>query len=65
MSNMTPLKYFNPKIFAIMLVVCAAIAGIASWLTGLNYWMLAAIVVVAVLVNGIVAMIEDGDSPKE
>ena len=53
---------FIPKVFAAMLVVCAAIAGIASWVTGLNFWILVAITIAAVLVNGFVATVEDKDS---
>jgi fatty acid desaturase len=56
---------FKPKAFAAMLVVCAAIAGIAAWATGLNFWILAVILVVAVLVNGLVATVEDTDSSNQ
>ena len=50
---------FNPKMFVAMLAVCVAIAGLAAWLTGLNFWILFAICVAAVLLNGAVATIED------
>jgi 4-hydroxybenzoate polyprenyltransferase len=50
---------FKPKLLAVMLIACAAIASIASWLTGLNVWILMAIVVAGVLVNGLVATLED------
>lgn len=53
---------FKPKIFIAMLAVCAAIAGALSWLTGLKFWLLAAILVVAVLFNGLVASIEDKEA---
>jgi hypothetical protein len=59
---MKPSTYFKPKVFAAMLAVCAAIAGVVSWVTGLNFWILAAILVVAVLVNGLIATVEDNDS---
>ena len=50
---------FNPKMFAAMLVVCGTIAGLAAWLTGLSFWILFAICVVAIMLNGAVATIED------
>jgi 4-hydroxybenzoate polyprenyltransferase len=50
---------FKPKLLAVMLIACAAIASIASWLTGLNVWILMAIVVAGVLINGLVATLED------
>ena len=53
---------FKPKAFALMLIACSALAALAAWVTGLNFWVLAAIVVAAVLVNGLVASIEDKDS---
>ena len=54
--------HFKPKVFVTMLAVCTAIAGVAAWVTGLNFWVLAAIVVAAVLVNGLIASVEDKDS---
>ena len=56
---------FKPKVFATMLAVCAAIAGIAAWATGLNFWILAVILALAVLVNGLVATVEDKDSSSQ
>lgn len=56
---------FKPKVFAAMLAVCAAIAGVAAWFTGLNFWILAAILVGAVLVNGLIASVEDRDSARK
>jgi hypothetical protein len=56
---MTTKTVFKPKMLAVMLAVCGAIAGIATWITGLNFWILLAICVVAVLLNGLVATIED------
>ena len=55
------LAYFKPKVLVAMLVVCAAIAGVASWVTGLSFWILAAIIVGALLVNGFVTTVEDRD----
>ena len=59
---MKPSAHFKPKVFAAMLAVCAAIAAVVSWVTGLNFWILAAILVVAALVNGLIATVEDDDS---
>jgi membrane protein implicated in regulation of membrane protease activity len=56
------LTNFKPKLFAAMLGGCAAVAGVASWLTGLNFWMLVGFLVVGVLINGLIATVEDGDS---
>jgi hypothetical protein len=56
---------FKPKTFVVMLVTCTAIAGAAAWVTGLNFWILDGITIVAVLVNGVIASIEDNvASPK-
>jgi len=56
---------FKPKIFMTMLAVCSAIAGAAAWITGLNFWMLAAILVAAVLVNGLITSVDDESSRKQ
>jgi membrane protein implicated in regulation of membrane protease activity len=55
---------FKPKFFVAMLAVCAAIAGLVTWATGLNFWILAAVLVGAVLVNGLVASVEERDSSR-
>lgn len=55
---------FKPKVFAAMLLVCAVIAGVASWATGLSFWILAGILVAAVLVNGLMASVEDGETSE-
>lgn len=52
----------NLKILAVMLVVCAAVAGVAAWVTGLNFWILASLLVFAVLINGLIATVEDKDA---
>lgn len=56
---MTAKTTFKPKMLAAMLVVCGVIAGLATWITGLSFWVLFSICVVAVLLNGLVATIED------
>lgn len=52
---------FNPKVFVAMIILCAALAGIAAWVMELSFLILAGILVAAVLVNGLVATIEDND----
>lgn len=53
---------FKPKLFLLTLSVCAALAGIASWVTGLDFWILAALFLVAILLNGWIATLEEKDS---
>jgi fatty acid desaturase len=55
---------FQPKLLAAMLAACAALAGLGAWLTGLNFWILMAILVGAVLVNGLIATWEDKPSKQ-
>ena len=50
---------FRPIVFVALLAVCGVIAGTAAWITGLSFWVLLAICVVAVLFNGVVATLED------
>jgi hypothetical protein len=54
--------FFKPKYLVVMLAVCAAIAGVAAWVTGLNFWVLGAILVIGVLINGVIMSIEDKDA---
>jgi membrane protein implicated in regulation of membrane protease activity len=56
---------FKPRTFVAMVAVCAAIAGIAAWLIGLNFWVLGAIVVAAVLINGLIMSVEEKDSERK
>lgn len=56
-----PVARFKPNVLAAMLVVSGIIAGISAWATGLNFFALAAILVGALLVNGLVATVEDKD----
>ena len=62
---MRPFVYFKPKVFVAMLVVCVIIAGVVSWAAGLNFWILAGILVGALLVNGLIASIEDVDASEK
>jgi membrane protein implicated in regulation of membrane protease activity len=63
-SEMKLFTWFKPKVFAAMLAVCAVIASVVAWFTGLNFWILAAIFVGALLVNGLIATFEDRDSSE-
>lgn len=62
MSQMKLSERVNLKVLAVMLVVCAAVAGVAAWVTGLNFWILASILVFGVLINGLIATVEDKDA---
>ena len=62
---MKPSPNFRPKVFVTMLVICALVAGGGSWITGVNFWLLLVILVAMVLVNGLVATIEDKASGRE
>lgn len=65
MSEMKPFVHFKPKMFAAVLVVCVIVAGAVAWATELNFWILAGILVGAVLVNGLITSIEDSDTSKK
>lgn len=52
---------FKPKFFILMLVICALLATIVSWLTKINFYIILAIIVFAVLINGVIATVEDRD----
>ena len=56
---MTDKTAFRPKVLAVMLAVCGAVAGLGAWVTNLDFWILFALCVAAVLLNGLVATIED------
>ena len=60
--EMKSFAHFSPKVFAVVaLVVCAVIARVVSWATGMNFWILFGITVAGMLINGLIASIEDGD----
>ena len=48
-----------PKPFAIFVVACAALGGLLSWVSGMPYWAAALIVALALMVNGLIAEVED------
>lgn len=52
-------KNFSFIAFAIALAGCGVFAALLAWWTDMNFWILAAISLGAVLVNGLVADIED------
>lgn len=47
------------RFFAFGLLGCLVVSGLAAWVTGLSFWVLLVISVVAVLVNGIVAAVRE------
>jgi hypothetical protein len=49
----------NPKQFGIALLVCTALGVLLSWLSGMPLWLGILIIVGALLVNGLVAEVED------
>ena len=49
----------RPKTFAVSSLVCAALGALLTYLSGLSFWWAFAIVVAAVVLNGIVAEVED------
>jgi hypothetical protein len=50
---------FRPKLFAASLLGCAAVGLALSYFGGISYWWALAIVVGGMLVNGLVAEVED------
>jgi hypothetical protein len=50
---------FKSKIFLISVSVCAIIAALVSYFSQLSFWILFPIVIVAVLINGLIATWED------
>ena len=55
---------FEPKVFAVMLLICGVIAGVTSWATGMNFWILLGIGLVGVLFNGLIASVEDDENSE-
>lgn len=56
---------FSLRAFGIVLVVTCVVAGLASWLLKLNFWIVAVIVFMAILVNGLVAAHEGNDKQSD
>lgn len=51
--------WFRPKQFVIALVACAVISGGAALLLDLNFWVLFVLLFASMLVNGVLATLED------
>jgi hypothetical protein len=49
----------QPKLLAAFIVVCAVLSGLLVWLAGMPFWGAFLIVAVALVVNGLVAEVED------
>lgn len=49
----------SPKLFAVWLLLCSALGGLLSWLSGMPLWGSMLIVAGALFVNSLVADIED------
>ena len=52
-------NFIDLKLFTISLIVCGAIALGVSYFSGLSFWVTFGMTVVALLVNGVIAMFED------
>ncbi|WP_338846280.1 hypothetical protein V8J88_21345 [Massilia sp. W12] len=53
------LPRLNLKYFAIWLAICAAGGGLISWFSSMPFWGGASIVAAALIINGIIAKVED------
>ena len=47
--------FFSAKIFILSMTVCALVAGLFSYVMNEEFWTIFAVVVIATLINGIVA----------
>ena len=54
-----PMPRINLKLTVVSLLVCAAVGGLLSWLSGMPFWGGVLIAAAALLVNGLVAEVED------
>jgi hypothetical protein len=55
------LPIFNLKYFLVSLVLCASGGGLISFFSGMPFWGGIAIMAFALVVNGVIAGIEDND----
>ncbi len=53
------LAKINLKLFALWLALCALGGALLGWLSGMPFWGGAAIVAAALVINGVVAEVED------
>ena len=49
----------HPKLFVAWLALCVAGGALLAWLSGMPFWSGAAIAAVALVVNGVIAEVED------
>lgn len=57
----------DPKAFSIAAFVCVALGALFSWLSGMPAWISTLIVVAALIINALIAVVEDrpaGGSPN-
>lgn len=54
-----PMPRINLKLTVVSLLVCAAVGGLLSWLSDMPFWGGVLIAAAALLVNGLVAELED------
>jgi len=50
---------FNAKLLALWLLVCFVLGGTLSWVSGMPLWAAILIVAAALLINGLIAEVED------
>lgn len=55
------LKPFRLKFFLISMGICSVLGAMVAWVTGLNFFILTGILVGAVLLNSMIAEVEDRD----
>jgi len=56
---------FQVKLFLLVVCACCCFAALIAWLTGLKFWILFSILFGAVLVNGLIAKIDDEESEEK
>jgi choline-glycine betaine transporter len=56
---------FSIIAFVFALAICVGVAALIAWLSNLNFWIILAILVCALLFNGLVAGVEDGSNDTE
>lgn len=54
-----PMFHFNFKVFAIAVTCCAVFAALVTSITGLKFWVLLLIFIGALVVNGLIAGVDD------
>ena len=59
MSNRPRKTIFQPSLLAAFIAICVAFSSLLAWLSGLPFWGAFLIVVGSLVVNGVVAEIDD------